>query len=149
MPPHIRRRLRLLLIAELACTSTLWAQAPRDDRVRIPIDSMMRDLVARDRLQGAVVVGRGDRVVYRGGFGFADRAASVPFTPDTPTAAASIARTFTAAGLLELAQEGRLRLDDHVTRWLPALPYANVRLRHLLVHAVGFHPGPGQVGAPI
>ena len=137
MLPHIRSRLRLLLITGLACTSTLSAQAPRDDRVRLSIDSMMRDLVARDRFQGAVVVGRGDRVVYRGGFGFADRAASVPFTPDTPTDAASIAKTFTAAGLLELAQEGRLQLDDHVTRWLPAFPYANVRLRHLLVHAVG------------
>lgn len=137
MRPHIRSLSHHLLAAGIAGTSMLSAQAPRDDRARVAIDSMMRELVARNRFQGAVVVARGNQVVYRGGFGYADRVAGVPFTPDTPTDAASIAKTFTAAGLLELAREGRLRLDDHVTRWLPAFPYAGVRLRHLLVHAVG------------
>jgi CubicO group peptidase (beta-lactamase class C family) len=132
-----RRGRRLLLLSGLAGAAPVLAQRPTDERLRISIDSMMQGLVARDRFQGAVVVGRGDSVLYRAGFGFADRDARVPFTPDTPTDAASIAKTFTAAGLLALAHEGRVKLDDRVTRWLPTFPYPDVRLRHLLTHAVG------------
>ena len=106
-------------------------------RVAERADALMRDLHSRNLFQGAVVIGRGGRVEYAAGFGFADIERRVPFTPDTPTDGASIAKTFTAAGLLMLAREGRVDLDAPVRDVLPEYPHADTRLRHLLAHSAG------------
>jgi len=94
-------------------------------------------LHARGLFDGAVVVSRGDAVVLAKGYGFANVEARVPFTPDTPADAASLAKTFTAAVVLELVADHRLDLDAPVQRWLPELPYPAITLRHLLSHASG------------
>ena len=97
----------------------------------------MRDLVQRHRFQGAVVMGRGGQVEYAAGFGFADIESQRPFTPDTPTDGASMAKTFTAAALLMLVDEGRIDLEAPVRDILPAYPHARTRVRHLLAHSAG------------
>lgn len=100
-------------------------------------DALMRDLSGRALFQGAVVLSRGGRVEYAAGFGFADIERQQPFTPDTPTDGASVAKTFTAAALLMLANEGRVDLDAPVRSVLPEYPHATTRLRHLLAHSAG------------
>ena len=65
-----------------------------------PADALMRDLAQRNLFQGAVVMGRGSQIEYAAGSGWADVERQVPFTSDTPTDGASIAKTFTAAALL-------------------------------------------------
>ncbi len=102
--------------------------------------AVMRDLAGRQLVQGAVVIGRGGVVQYSAGFGFADRERQVPFTPETPTDGASMAKTFTAAALLLLASEGRVDLDAPVQEILPSFPHAATRVRHLLAHSAGL-PG--------
>jgi CubicO group peptidase (beta-lactamase class C family) len=102
-------------------------------------DALMQDLVARNRFQGAVVIGRGDSIDYAAGFGFADVERRVPFTPDTPTDGASIAKTFTAAALLMLAHERRVDLEAPVASVVPGYPHAGTRVRHLLAHSAGLN----------
>ena len=114
-----------------------FAQRPAPTDATTRADSVLRDLVARNLFQGAVVIAHGDQEIYAGGFGFADRERRVPFTPHTPTDAASIAKTFTAAGLLLLAAEGRVDLEAPVRNYLPTFPHATTRVRHLLTHAAG------------
>src|SRR5690606_9087131 len=62
-------------------------------------------------------------------------------TPATNFRLASLSKQFTAAAVLLLAQDGRLRLDDPVRRWLPGLPASTngVTLHHLLSHTSGLH----------
>lgn len=89
----------------------------------------------------ALLVLRDGEPVVRRGVGLADLAAGTPVTPATNFRLASVSKQFTAAAVLLLAQDGRLRLDDPVRRWLPALP-ANadgVTLHHLLSHTSGLH----------
>ena len=109
------------------------ASTPVVDRV----DGLMRDLVSRNLFQGAVVVGTGGRIDYAAGFGFAEFARRVPFTPDTRTDGASMAKTFTAAALLQLAAEQRDDLDAPVRGILPECLHPTTRVRHLLVHSAG------------
>jgi CubicO group peptidase (beta-lactamase class C family) len=71
------------------------------------------------------------------GYGWANRELQLPFTPDTPMDGASIAKTFTAAGLLLLSDEKRLDLNDPVAAHLSAFPYPNHRVIDLLTHAAG------------
>ncbi len=130
----------MLTAAALAACS---AVPPRPDTganaIAAEADALMRDLVARNRFQGAVVIGHGERIHYAAGFGFADMERRVPFTPDTPTDGASIAKTFTAAALLMLAQERRVDLEAPVAGLVPGYPHAATRVRHLLAHSAGLN----------
>jgi len=128
-------QLGFAVLSVAACTVT--EQLPTTTEVASRADSVVRDLVARDLFQGAAVIAHGDRVVYSAGYGWANRELQLPFTPDTPMDGASIAKTFTAAGLLLLSDEKRLDLNDPVAAHLSAFPYPNHRVIDLLTHAAG------------
>lgn len=85
-----------------------------------------------------LVLKDGQPVVERG-FGLAKLEDRVPASPKTNYRLASVTKQFTAASILLLAEDGKLRLDDPVKRWLPSLPAAAdaITLRHLLSHTSG------------
>lgn len=100
-------------------------------------DRVLDELVARTGFSGAVVLMRDGRVVYERAMGLAQRSPDRPFTTDTASDGGSLAKTLTAAALWELAAEGRLSLDDAVTRHVPEYPYAGQTVRHLVSHRNG------------
>ena len=96
---------------------------------------MFDELHDTGRFDGAVVVSNRKGIFFEGGYGWADAERQVPFTPDTPTDGASLAKTFTAALVLSLTSNEILDLDLPAKKWwLPELPYPDVTLRHLLSH---------------
>ena len=114
-----------------------------DQRVDPTLARALQDVVDEQRgragltgLAAAVVIrGRG---LWSGGSGVANRATKAPVTGRTPFPIASITKTFVAALAIKLADEGRLRLDDPLARWLPDWPNANrISLRRLLNHTSG------------
>jgi CubicO group peptidase (beta-lactamase class C family) len=117
-------------------------------------DALLQPLVAAHEFSGAVVLARGDSVLYASGFGMANHQAGVPFTPDTPSDAASIAKTFTAAALWLLVHEGRVALDTPVVRYVAEYPHPTTTVRQLIGHSNGLpdsyeffdpHFAPGEV----
>jgi CubicO group peptidase (beta-lactamase class C family) len=68
-------------------------------------------------------VSRGSKVEWAGGFGSADLAEKVPATARTVYQIGSVTKTFTAALVMQLAQEGRLGLSDRVGQFVHGLPY--------------------------
>jgi CubicO group peptidase (beta-lactamase class C family) len=87
----------------------------------------------------AVVVARGDSIVFARGYGLADVEHGIGVTPSTSFRLASVTKQFTAAAILTLVEAGKLRLDDRVGDVLDDVPvYArDVRVRHLLAHTSG------------
>jgi CubicO group peptidase (beta-lactamase class C family) len=87
----------------------------------------------------AVLVLRDGQPVVRASYGLADLEAGTPAAPETNYRLASVTKQFTAACILLLAEDGRLKLDDRGHRWLPSLPKAaeTVTIRHLLTHTSG------------
>lgn len=69
----------------------------------------------------AVVIVMGDKTVYQEGFGFADLEKEEPVTPETLFELGSTSKAFTALGILQLEQEGALKLSDPVEKYLPWL----------------------------
>lgn len=76
--------------------------------------------------------------------GFVDAAKTVPLKPDGRMLAGSIGKTYVAAVVLQLVEEGKLGLDDRLAKWLgkeawyPRLPNGpDLTLRHLLTHTAG------------
>lgn len=102
------------------------------------IDPIFRDYTGN--VPGAsVIVLRGNDVVFRKSYGMANLEERTAATPATHYRLASVTKQFTAAAILTLADQGKLRLDDSIRRWLPSLqPYADaITIRHLLTHSSG------------
>lgn len=104
------------------------------------VDFLVEPLVSAHQFSGAIVLMRRGEVVYRRGFGMANHAAGVPFTPDRPSDGGSVAKTLTAAGVWWLAAEGRLDLDAPVVRYVPEYPHAQTTVGQLIAHSNGLPP---------
>lgn len=102
------------------------------------IDRLMQRYTGAVPGASVLVVSDGVDVVRRG-YGLADLESPVEAGPATNYRLASLSKQFTAAAVLLLVQDGRLKLDDPVRRWLPTLPAAAqaVTLHHLLSHTSG------------
>jgi D-alanyl-D-alanine carboxypeptidase len=91
---------------------------------------------AADEFSGVVLVARNDRVVFHEAYGNADRDKAIPNRKDTKFNLGSINKNFTRVAVLQLANRGKLSLDDKIGKFLPSYPNAraagNVTIRHLL-----------------
>jgi CubicO group peptidase (beta-lactamase class C family) len=131
-----RTSTRLLLAVSLAVVAAATAPAAESRTAAAALDRYFGRLAGSGALSGAVVVADGGRVVYERAFGMADRERGLAFTLTTPADGASLAKTFTAAAVLALVQDGRLALDDPARQYVPELPY-DVTVRHLVTHSSG------------
>src|SRR5260221_307878 len=84
------------------------------------LNARLERIVARERLPGLAVGIVGDQeLIWSGGFGHADRQAARPPDRQTLFRVASITKTFTAAAIVQLRDEGRLSLDDPLHTHIP------------------------------
>ena len=79
-----------------------------------------------------------DGSTWNGASGYAQLDPNELATPSTPFVVASITKTFVTAAIMQLADEGKLSIDDHLSNWLPDYPRADqITLRELLSHTSG------------
>jgi len=90
---------------------------------------------------GVVLIGRQDEIEAEAAYGFADAAQTRRNTPETRFNLGSINKTFTAIGIAQLIQQGRLSLDDTLSKFLADYPNqaaaGRITIRHLLTHRSG------------
>ena len=106
-----------------------------------PIDDFISARMRRDNIPGlSLAVVSGGRIVKAEGYGLADRDVKIQATPETVYKIGSVSKQFTAAAILRLARDGRLRLDDTISTYLSGTPrtWAPITIRHLLAHTSGF-----------
>lgn len=117
--------------------------APDTAGLGASLDEHMRRLVPFG-FNGVLLVVRDGRTVVRGGYGLADRESGRAFTPGTPFYIGSLTKQFTAAGILKLEMEGRLRVTDSIGRFFPNVPQdkRGITLHHLMTHTAGFGADP-------
>lgn len=136
-----------LAVATILLSSSLVerlpAQAARLVRSTSPSDSADRFIareMERKHIPGvAIAVLKGGRVIKATGYGMADLEHGIPVTPQTVFKIGSVSKQFIATGIMLLAQDGRLAVDDTVTRYLREAPptWRGVTLRQLLSHTSG------------
>jgi D-alanyl-D-alanine carboxypeptidase len=89
------------------------------------VDDLGMQIVREKRSPGlALAIVEDGRIVYSRGFGYADLTSGRRIEPETQFYVGSINKQFTAAAILLLAQEGKLKLDDRVTKYVPELTIA-------------------------
>jgi CubicO group peptidase (beta-lactamase class C family) len=92
------------------------------------------------RIPGSVgALAHDGRLLLHRGYGLADLEAGAPMPADAAFPVASHSKTFTTALVLRLVEQGRLRLDDPLSRWLPdvARGLESVQVGELLSHSAG------------
>lgn len=92
---------------------------------------------------GQVVVAKHGKVLVDGAYGFADRERGIKNDRDTVFGIASQSKQFTAAAILTLEAQGRLKVEDAIAKFLPGVPEdkRDITLHQLLTHTSGLMQG--------
>jgi CubicO group peptidase (beta-lactamase class C family) len=134
------------LLVSLAVLGTLAVSPAGNPAVQAPpafvdsINSYISAEMRRQQIPGlSVAVLRGDSVLLARGYGFSNVELRVPASDSTIYQSGSVGKQFTAALVAMLAQQGRFRLEDPVTRWLSegVGVWDSISVRHLLTHTSG------------
>jgi D-alanyl-D-alanine carboxypeptidase len=126
-----------ILGAALMVSASPAAAVPADFAARA--NAIVEDSFPADGPGAAVIVTEGGKTVFERGRGLADIEAGKPIAPDTVFRIGSITKQFSAAVVLQLAAEGKLSLDDPVSKYFPGYPQpgASATVRQLLNHTSG------------
>ncbi|MBL8215116.1 MAG: serine hydrolase [Bryobacterales bacterium] len=104
-------------------------------RANAYVDSWVRD----GQFSGTVLVMKDGKPLLRKGYGLANREWNIPNTPETRFRLGSITKQFTAAAILRLAEQGKLSLEDPISKYYtdPPPAWEKITIHHLLNHTSG------------
>ncbi len=110
-------------------------------------DDYLKTELSAERFAGSVMVAQSNQIVFMKGYGWANRELEVANAPNTKFRLASVTKQFTALCILILQEQGKLSLDDPVSKYLTNCPdaWSKITIRHLLTHTSGI---PDYTGFP-
>lgn len=107
------------------------------------IEALLQTCLENGQFNGSVLVAEGGKVIFKKGYGLANMEWNIPNDTDTKFRLGSITKQFTAMLVMQLVQEGKVRLDGRITDYLPDYPKKTgdrITIHHLLTHTSGI-PG--------
>jgi len=148
----------LILFVALAAAGALpvslqAAQPASKAEVARYAEQLLADTYASDGPGAALLIARGDEVLYRGSRGHADVDADTPLSADDLFRIGSVTKQISSAGLLTLVEAGKVSLDDPLSKYVADYPNgARISVRQLLDHTSGvksYTDIPGMMDGPI
>jgi CubicO group peptidase (beta-lactamase class C family) len=123
----------------LAAPRALPAPSADDEALVKKIDAVMSEVYKPGEPGAAIIVQKDGKTIMRKGYGLADLELGVAVEPNMVFRLGSITKQFTAVSILLLAQEGKLALQDEITKFLPDYPTQGrkITVEHLLTHTSG------------
>jgi CubicO group peptidase (beta-lactamase class C family) len=132
-----------VLLAIVLITASIGVAQPPDAHWAERLDSIVEKDMKASPIPGVAVgiVSEG-KLVYAKGFGVADEGTKQPITTDTLFHMASVTKPFVATALMQLAESGKLSIDDPVVKYLPYFKlkdkqYKDITIRQMLTHTSG------------
>ncbi|HEX7679942.1 MAG TPA: serine hydrolase domain-containing protein [Thermoanaerobaculia bacterium] len=104
------------------------------------IDALLAAYHKQRYFNGSALVAEKGQVILRKGYGLANMEWDVPNAPDTKFRLGSITKQFTSMVVMQLVSEGKIKLDEKITSYLPGYRKDTgdkVTVRHLLTHTSG------------
>lgn len=127
------------------------AQGLTDKQLVKEADRLAGDKISATEPGMAILIARKEKTVMEKAWGMANLELGVKLMPDHVFRIGSVTKTFTATAVLQLVEQGRLRLEDTLQKYLPEYPFGNmpVTIEQLLTHTSGIrdymskgHPDP-------
>lgn len=104
----------------------------------VKLDTFFKALQKNTGFNGTVLVAQYGKVIYKRAFGIANNFTKDQLSTRTPFQLASVSKQFTAVSILQLMEQGKLKLDDRVEQHIPGFPYdSSITIRSLLTHKSG------------
>jgi CubicO group peptidase (beta-lactamase class C family) len=123
------------LLATLFSVCIFAAQAPSHEA-----DALFENLIKSDDAGIAVLVSQNGKILFEKAYGMADREHAVAAHVKTRFRIGSVTKQFTAAAILKLQEQGKLSVNDKLSKYFPNFPGGSeVTLQHLLTHTSGIH----------
>ena len=138
-----------LLVICLLATTTFAHQISKEDlAATTKIDRVVSEQMSAHKIPGvSLAVLRKGKIVLLKSYGLANVEHQVPVKPETIFQSGSMGKQFTAAAVMILAQENKLSLDDHVSKYFPDVPatWKDITIYHLLTHTSGLGDYPPEI----
>jgi len=138
----IRKPITLIILLVLLSATSLAQDSPTSK-----IDAYIKSEMQKQQIPGvAVEVMRNGEVILAKGYGLANIELQVPVTPETIFQSGSMGKQFTATAIMILVEEGKLSLDDSITKYFAGAPatWEKITVRHLLTHTGGMTDYPSD-----
>jgi CubicO group peptidase (beta-lactamase class C family) len=132
---HPMRQFLISAVA-LAALAVFASPACRADKV----DDFIKDHMAKEHIPGlSLAVVKDGKVARAQGYGFANLELKVPASPETVYILHSVSKQFVATAAMQLVEQGKLGLQDPVSKYFPDAPemWKDVKVWHLLSHTSG------------
>jgi CubicO group peptidase (beta-lactamase class C family) len=141
-------RLPFRAAAILCLTGFLLPAAGQADDVAAKIEELVGSYHEAGQFNGAALVAKGGKIVFKKGYGQANMEWGIPNTPSTKFRLGSVTKQFTAMVIMQLVAEGRIDVQKPMTAYLPQYRKDTgdkVTVHHLLTHTSGI---PSYTGLP-
>ena len=126
---------------------TLTACSQSNDPIKT-IDEMFTGIFPEGEPGAAVLIMQGDDIIFDKGYGIADINTKAPIDGETFFNIASISKQFTSTALMQLAEQGKISLDDPVSKYFPDYKadfWNKITIGHLLSHTSGVPDARGYI----
>ncbi|WP_256387079.1 serine hydrolase [Flavobacterium sp. 140616W15] len=123
------------VLFQLILTNTSIAQTKADK-----INELLSLYSKYDQFTGTALVTENGQIIYKKGFGLANMEWKIPNQPNTKFRLGSITKQFTALAILQLVEQGKLKLDVPIFTYLPDYSKTNgdkITIHQLLTHTAG------------
>lgn len=132
---HFQKQPFAVFAIFLLLTNNLFAQTTQIKQ----IDSLMKSSHEIGIFNGNVLVSKNNKIIYNASFGFTDATKTNKLTTDYRFHIGSITKEFSAVALMQLKEQGKLKMEDKVSKFIPELPkWANeVSIENLLQYTSG------------
>ena len=129
----------ILSVISYFITVPLAAQPLNAKKLAVDYDKMLLEQFKPDETGCAALVAKDGQVIYTRAFGMANLELNVPMQPDMVFRIGSITKQFTAVAILQLMEQGKLSLQDDITKFIPDYPTQayTITIEHLLTHTSG------------
>jgi CubicO group peptidase (beta-lactamase class C family) len=144
------------IVLLMACNSSTGDKKPADDSLQYypptPVQLDQQEfrryyrqlsaffdtaLLQAKGFNGGILIAKNGSVIYEKYSGLVDLRKKDSITANTPLHIASTSKTFTSVAILRLIQEGKLSLEDSISKFFPHLPYPGITVKMLLNHRSG------------
>jgi len=102
------------------------------------LDNLLDSLSAHQKFNGNILIAEKGKIIYNRSYGFSNETTKDRLNQKSIFELASCSKQFTAMGIVILKENGRLKLDDKISKYIPELSdYSEISIKHLLYHTGG------------
>ena len=135
------------LICHFSLAFLLCPLCQAQDTVDAKVEDFVHAEMQSQHIPGlSLLVNKDGKIALAKGFGLANVEHQVPVTPETVFQSGSVGKQFTATAVMLLVEDGKLGLDDKISKYLTNVPpsWGHIKVRHLLTHTSGLGDYPSD-----